>query len=169
MNNTITLKRDLSLSHVVTMGLAWMSPMIFFTSFGVLHDSSGGMLLAAYALAFIAILFTATSYGQMARAFPVSGSAYTYVSKAMNPFLGFLVGWAILLDYLFSCIVAVLMFGVNLNAQFPSVPSSIWIILLTLIVMIINVIGIKPLANISKLFRTYANPFYRRLLCAAGL
>ncbi|WP_342565581.1 APC family permease [Paenibacillus sp. FSL R7-0345] len=152
MNNTITLKRDLSLSHVVTMGLAWMSPMIFFTSFGVLHDSSGGMLLAAYALAFIAILFTATSYGQMARAFPVSGSAYTYVSKAMNPFLGFLVGWAILLDYLFSCIVAVLMFGVNLNAQFPSVPSSIWIILLTLIVMIINVIGIKPLANISKLF-----------------
>lgn len=152
MNNTITLKRDLSLSHVVTMGLAWMSPMIFFTSFGVLHDSSGGMLLAAYALAFIAILFTAASYGQMARAFPVSGSAYTYVSKAMNPFLGFLVGWAILLDYLFSCIVAVLMFGVNLNAQFPAVPSSIWIILLTLIVMIINVIGIKPLANISKLF-----------------
>lgn len=152
MKNTITLKRDLSLSHVVTMGLAWMSPMIFFTSFGVLHDSSGGMLLAAYALAFIAILFTAASYGQMARAFPVSGSAYTYVSKAMNPFLGFLVGWAILLDYLFSCIVAVLMFGVNLNAQFPSVPSSVWIILLTLIVMIINVIGIKPLANISKLF-----------------
>ncbi|KUP21774.1 APC family permease [Paenibacillus sp. DMB5] len=152
MKNTITLKRDLSLSHVVTMGLAWMSPMIFFTSFGVLHDSSGGMLLAAYALAFIAILFTAASYGQMARAFPVSGSAYTYVSKAMNPFLGFLVGWAILLDYLFSCIVAVLMFGVNLNAQFPAVPSSVWIILLTLIVMIINVIGIKPLANISKLF-----------------
>ncbi|OMF97681.1 APC family permease [Paenibacillus sp. FSL R7-0273] len=152
MKNTITLKRDLSLSHVVTMGLAWMSPMIFFTSFGVLHDSSGGMLLAAYALAFIAILFTAASYGQMARAFPVSGSAYTYVSKAMNPFLGFLVGWAILLDYLFSCIVAVLMFGVNLNAQFPAVPSSIWIILLTFIVMIINVIGIKPLANISKLF-----------------
>ncbi|UQZ33633.1 Putrescine importer PuuP [Paenibacillus sp. PK3_47] len=152
MKNTVTLKRDLSLSHVVTMGLAWMSPMIFFTSFGVLHESSGGMLLAAYMLAFIAILFTALSYGQMARAFPVSGSAYTYVSKAMNPFLGFLVGWAILLDYLFSCIVAVLMFGVNLNAQFPAIPSSAWIILLTLIVMIINIIGIKPLANISKLF-----------------
>lgn len=152
MNNSVTLKRDLSLSHVVTMGLAWMSPMIFFTSFGVLHESSGGMLLAAYMLAFIAILFTAVSYGQMAKAFPVSGSAYTYVSKAMNPFLGFLVGWAILLDYLFSCIVAVLMFGVNLNAQFPAIPSSLWIIVLTLVVMAVNIIGIKPLANISKLF-----------------
>ncbi|WP_028560815.1 APC family permease [Paenibacillus pinihumi] len=146
------LKRDLSLVHVVTMGLAWMSPMIFFTSFGVLYEGSGGMLLAAYMLAFAAIIFTASSYGQMATAFPVSGSAYTYVTKAMNPLLGFVVGWAILLDYLFSCIVAVLMFGINLNAQFPSVPSFIWILLLTLIIMVINIIGIKTSANISKIF-----------------
>lgn len=40
------------------------------------------MLLAAYMLAFAAIIFTASSYGQMATAFPVSGSAYTYVTKA---------------------------------------------------------------------------------------
>lgn len=152
MSQTITLKRDLSLTHVVTMGLAWMSPMIFFTSFGVLHEGSGGMLLAAYVLAFAAILFTAASYGQMARAFPVSGSAYTYVSKAMNPFMGFIVGWVILLDYLFSCIVAVLMFGINLHAQFPTVPSYVWIILLTLVVMTINIIGIKTSANINKIF-----------------
>ncbi|MGN7168473.1 APC family permease [Paenibacillus cellulositrophicus] len=152
MSNNITLKRDLSLSHVVTMGLAWMSPMIFFTSFGVLHEGSGGMLLAAYMLAFVAIVFTAASYGQMAKAFPVSGSAYTYVTKAMNPFLGFVVGWAVLLDYLFSCIIAVLMFGINLNAQFPSVPSAVWIILLTAVVMAINIIGIKTSANVSKIF-----------------
>ncbi|GAK39063.1 amino acid permease [Paenibacillus sp. TCA20] len=152
MSETITLKRDLSLAHVVTMGLAWMSPMIFFTSFGVLHEGSGGMLLAAYVLAFAAILFTAASYGQMARAFPVSGSAYTYVSKAMNPFMGFIVGWVILLDYLFSCIVAVLMFGINLHAQFPTVPSYAWIILLTIVVMTINIIGIKTSANINKIF-----------------
>lgn len=152
MSQTITLKRDLSLTHVVTMGLAWMSPMIFFTSFGVLHEGSGGMLLAAYVIAFAAILFTAASYGQMARAFPVSGSAYTYVSKAMNPFIGFIVGWVILLDYLFSCIVAVLMFGINLNAQFTNVPSYAWIILLTLVVMTINIIGIKTSANINKIF-----------------
>lgn len=134
------------------MGLAWMSPMIFFTSFGVLHDSSGGMLLGAYVLAFIAIMFTAASYGQMAKAYPVSGSAYTYVAKSMNPFIGFLVGWAILLDYLFSCIIAALMFGINLHAQFPSVPTFLWVILLTLVVMVINIIGIKTSANVNKVF-----------------
>ncbi|KAA8998774.1 amino acid permease [Paenibacillus spiritus] len=152
MSENLTLKRNLSLSHVVTMGLAWMSPMIFFTSFGVLHDGSHGQLLAAYMLAFIAIVFTASSYGQMSRAFPVSGSAYTYVSRSMNPFIGFLVGWAVLLDYIFSCIIAVLMFGINLHAQFPAVPSSVWIVLLTIVVMGINIAGIKESANISKVF-----------------
>lgn len=152
MSQPVTLKRNLSLSHVVTMGLAWMSPMIFFTSFGILHEGSGGMLLAAYVLAFTAIIFTAASYGQMAKAFPVSGSAYTYVTKAMNPFLGFLVGWAVLLDYLFSCIIAVLMFGINLHAQFTSIPLAVWILLLTLVVMFINIIGIKTSANVNKVF-----------------
>jgi putrescine importer len=152
MQQSTELKRNLSLSHVVTMGLAWMSPMIFFTSFGVLHEGSGGLLFGAYVLAFIAIMFTAASYGQMAKAFPVSGSAYTYVANSMNPFLGFVVGWAILLDYLFSCIIAALMFGINLNAQFPSVPSFVWIILLIVVVMVINIIGIKTSANVNKIF-----------------
>ena len=45
------------------------------------------------------MLFTALSYGLMARHFPVAGSAYTYVRKALDARLGFVVGWAILLDY----------------------------------------------------------------------
>ncbi|MBB6734652.1 APC family permease [Cohnella zeiphila] len=152
MIKPVSLKRNLSLYHVVAMGLAWMSPMIFFTSFGVLSEGAHGMLLAAYVLAFVAILFTAGSYGEMSKAYPESGSAYTYVSRSMHPFLGFVVGWAILLDYLFSCIIAVLMFGINLHAQFPSVPSAFWIVLITLIVMIVNIIGIKTSANVNRIF-----------------
>jgi putrescine importer len=146
------LKRNLSSSHVVSMGLAWMSPMIFFTSFGVLYEGSRGMLFGAYLLSFIAIFFTAASYGQMAKAFPVSGSAYTYVSKALNPLFGFIIGWAVLLDYIFACIVSVLMFGINLNAQFPSIPYSFWVVSITIVVMIINIIGIQTTANTSKVF-----------------
>ncbi|AEP00082.1 APC family permease [Heyndrickxia coagulans] len=152
MENQPTLKRSLTLFQVVFLGLAWMTPMIFFTSFGISYESSKGMLTVAYLLAFLAIFFTASSYGKMAKAFPVSGSALTYITKVMNPFIGFLVGWVILLDYLFSCIIANLMFGINLHAQFPSVPSYIWIILLDIVLMVINIIGIKTSANISKLF-----------------
>ena len=43
---------------------------------------------------------TAVSYGRMATLFPSAGSAYTYIDRGLNPHLGFLVGWAMLLDYL---------------------------------------------------------------------
>lgn len=152
MTQFVALKRSLTMSHIVTMGLAWMSPMIFFTSIGVLYEGSGGRLFAAYLIAFIAIFFTALSYGQMAKAFPKSGSAYTYVSKSFNPVLGFIVGWAVLLDYIFACIVSVLMFGINLNAQFHSIPIFVWVTLVTLIVMIVNIVGIKFSANMNKIF-----------------
>jgi len=44
------------------------------------------------------------------------------------------------------------MFGINLHAQFTSIPSFVWILLCTLIVMIINIVGIKTSANVSKVF-----------------
>ena len=44
------------------------------------------------------MLFTAASYGKMAATHPVAGSAYTYVRKAVDSRLGFLVGWAVLLN-----------------------------------------------------------------------
>ncbi|MGN5788092.1 amino acid permease, partial [Pseudomonas aeruginosa] len=56
---------------------------------------------AASLAASVALLFTALSYGRMGAAFPVAGSAYTYVRKAIDSRLGFIAGWAVVLDYLF--------------------------------------------------------------------
>ena len=49
-------------------------------------------------MALIVMMFTAISYGRMTRVFPSAGSAYTYTSATMSPNLGFLIGWAALLD-----------------------------------------------------------------------
>ncbi|MGO8747827.1 MAG: hypothetical protein ACLQNE_17780 [Thermoguttaceae bacterium] len=46
------------------------------------------------------IAITAVSYGRMAVLFPSAGSAYTYVGRGLNTHLGFLAGWAMVLDYL---------------------------------------------------------------------
>ena len=37
----------------------------------------------------------------MSAIYPVSGSAYTYTRRAIDGHAGFLVGWAVLLDYFF--------------------------------------------------------------------
>ncbi|MGG1552577.1 APC family permease [Paenibacillus ferrarius] len=152
MTTEVTLRKSLSLYQVVYMGLAWMTPMIYFSIYGIAYENAGGMLTQAYLLAFVAIFFTAYSYGVMSKTFPTSGSAYSYTAKGIHPYLGFLVGWALLLDYFFSPIIACLTFGIYLHAQFPAVPAAVWIIGLNLALGIINVIGIKFSANLSKIF-----------------
>ncbi|WP_261302954.1 APC family permease [Paenibacillus andongensis] len=152
MKTEVTLRKSLNLSQVVYMGLAWMTPMIYFSIYGIAYENAHGMLTQAYLLAFVAIFFTAYSYGVMSKSFPTSGSAYTYTKKSIHPYLGFLVGWALLLDYFFSPIIACLTFGIYLHAQFPSIPAYVWIIGLNIILGIVNIIGIKFSANISKLF-----------------
>ena len=95
------LQRTLSLGSVVLFGIAYMTPIIVLGTFGILAQSTAGMVPAAYLAALVAMFFTAMSYGRMAAAFPVAGSAYSYVRKAISPKLGFIAGWAVLLDYLF--------------------------------------------------------------------
>ncbi|MFJ8260192.1 APC family permease [Peribacillus asahii] len=149
MNKNTTLIKSLKLHQVVFMGLAWMTPMIFFTVYGVAHEAADGMMAAAYLTAFIAIFFTAYSYSRMVKTYPIAGSAYTYTKKAINSKAGFLVGWALLMDYIFSPIIAILTFGIFMNTEFPAVPVFVWIIIMNVLLAVVNIVGIKSAARIS--------------------
>jgi putrescine importer len=106
-------------------------------------------MAAAYIAAFLAIFFTAYSYSKMVKAFPISGSAYTYTKNSIHPKAGFLVGWALLIDYVFSPIIAILTFGIFMNTEFPAVPIYVWVIIMNFILAVVNILGIKSAARIS--------------------
>lgn len=145
------LTRTLTLGPVVLFGLAYMAPMIVLGTFGELAASSGNAVPTAYLLALVAMLFTAISYGRMAAAYPVAGSAYTYTRKVIDSRVGFLVGWAVLLDYFFLPMVIWLIGASFLNRQFPGVPMWLWIILFILLTTGLNIIGIRVAANVNLL------------------
>jgi putrescine importer len=143
------LKRTLTLTPLVLFGLAYMTPMIVFGIYGVLAQTTKGLVASAYAVALVAMLVTAYSYGQMVKAYPVSGSAYTYTRKSINSHLGFMVGWSVLLDYVFLPMVIWLIGSVYLESAFPGVPAWVWIIAFILITTFINIIGIHVTANVN--------------------
>ncbi|KIV56904.1 hypothetical protein AM501_09365 [Aneurinibacillus migulanus] len=151
MNNTQAshFRRTLTLMPLVVLGLAYMAPMTVFNTYGVAAQTTHGMVPAAYAFALLAMLFTAYSYGKMVKAYPVSGSAYTYTQKSINSHLGFLVGWAVLLDYLFLPMINFLLAGIFLSAAFPAVPSWVWIIGFIAVITAINIIGIQMTAKVN--------------------
>ncbi|PSJ58582.1 APC family permease [Pseudaminobacter soli (ex Li et al. 2025)] len=142
MNETVKLDRALGLWSVVLFGLAYMTPMIVFGTFGALATASQGTTAMAYLIASAAILLTAISYGVMARVYPVAGSSYTYARKSISPSVGFLVGWAVLLDYFFLPMVIWLIGAAYLTSAFPEIPAWIWIVAYIALTSMVNVIGI---------------------------
>jgi amino acid transporter len=150
-----TLERTLGLKAVVLFGLAYMAPLIVLGTFGVLAEKTHGAVPSAYLLALVAMLFTALSYGRMAAIFPVAGSSYTYTRRCIDSRIGFLVGWATLLDYFFLPMVIWLIGASYLSAQFPSVPAVVWILGFVVVTTFLNVVGIKVAANANLLLMIF--------------
>lgn len=145
------LSRTLSLAAVVLFGVTYMAPIIVLGTFGMLAEETKGNVPTAYLAASIAMLFTALSYSHMARAYPVAGSAYTYVRRSINSKLGFLAGWSILLDYFFIPMVIWLIGASFLHSAFPHISLSLWLVVFIVLTTIINVIGLEFAKSINSL------------------
>ncbi|WP_299668485.1 APC family permease [uncultured Ruegeria sp.] len=144
-----TLTRSLGLWSVVLFGLAYMTPMIVYGTFGVLAEASQGMVPTAYVLALCAVLLTAVSYGKMSYIFPVAGSAYTYARKSIGGNIGFVVGWAVLLDYFFLPMVIWLIGASYLNEAVGGVTTQVWLIAFIVVTTAINIIGIQFASKVN--------------------
>ena len=79
----------------------------------------------------------------MSGAFPSAGSTYTYVQNALSPHIGFLAGWAMILDYFLIPLLSVVYGALTANRIVPQVPYAVWAVLFTLIITLINVRGIS--------------------------
>jgi amino acid transporter len=77
------LKRSLSFVDLLVYGLIFMVPIAPFGIFGSVFQASGGMVVLAYLIGALGMAFTAASYAQMSRAFPVAGSVYTYAGRGI--------------------------------------------------------------------------------------
>ncbi|EFQ0266741.1 APC family permease [Shigella flexneri] len=146
------LRKSLKLWQVVMMGLAYLTPMTVFDTFGIVSGISDGHVPASYLLALAGVLFTAISYGKLVRQFPEAGSAYTYAQKSINPHVGFMVGWSSLLDYLFLPMINVLLAKIYLSALFPEVPPWVWVVTFVAILSAANLKSVNLVANFNTLF-----------------
>lgn len=167
-SNTNDLARSLSLWSVVLFGLAFMALTTVFSTFGIASSISNGMVAGSYILALIVMLFTAYSYGVMAKRYPMTGSAYSYVQKVINPSSGFLVGWAIMMDYLFIPMVNFMLFGIFFHDAFPMIPQWGFITALLTLVTLINLRGVK-VAVTANLIIVVASILFAVIFCIMSI
>src|SRR3954451_9404772 len=145
------LKRSLSFTDLLVYGLVFMVPIAPFGIFGSVFQASGGMIALAYAVGGLAMAFTAASYSQMSRAFPMAGSVYTYAGRGIAAPVAFLAGWMILLDYVLVPGLLYLIAGIAMNSLVPSVPVWAWLVAFVVLNTVVNYMGIEMTAKVNKI------------------
>src|SRR5580765_7151051 len=103
--STPHLRRTLTLTDLILYGVIVIQPVAPMSVFGVLSDRGKGHVVTAILIAMVAMLFTGISYGRMARAYPSAGSAFTYVAQEVNPAVGFVTGWSMVMDYMLNPLI----------------------------------------------------------------
>ncbi len=145
------LKRSLSFTDLMVYGLIFMVPIAPFGIFGSVFQASGGMVVLAYLVGALGMAFTAASYAQMSRAFPMAGSVYTYAGRGIAQPVGFLAGWMVLLDYVLVPGLLYLISGVAMNSILPAVPVWAWVVAFVVLNTVVNYFGIETTARINKM------------------
>jgi len=143
------LKRSLTLWDLILYGVIVIQPVAPMSIFGVLSDRGRGHVVTAILIAMAAMLFTAISYGRMARAYPSAGSAFTYVAQEVNPAMGYVTGWSMVMDYMLNPLICTVWCAGLANQFAPGVPAWIWKIFFAVVFTLLNLGGIKTSARIN--------------------
>lgn len=144
------LKRALGLWDLVFYGIILIQPTAPMPLFGVVSQEAHGHVVTTVLIAMCAMLFTAISYGRMARAYPSAGSAYTYVGREIHSGLGFVTGWSMAMDYMLNPIICTIWCSKAALNLAPEIPYAVWAVFFALLFTALNLRGIKATARTNE-------------------
>src|SRR6202795_2766905 len=149
-----SLRRTLTLWDLILYGVIVIQPVAPMSVFGVLSNRRRGHVVTTILIAMVAMLFTAISYGRMARAYPSAGSAFTYVGQEINPALGYVTGWSMVMDYLLNPMICIIWISQQAHVFAPGVSYGAWAVFFAGVFTFMNIQGVKTSARVNTLLAT---------------
>ena len=144
------LRRALGLWDLILYGMIVIQPTAPMPVYGVMSQRAHGHAVTTVLIAMVAMLFTAISYGRMARVYPSAGSAFTYVGSEIHPALGYVTGWSMAMDYMLNPIVCTILCSKFALNFFPEIPYAVFVIFFILVFTGLNLFGIRTSARINE-------------------
>ena len=142
-----TLRRSLGIWELLVLGIILVQPTAPMPLFGVVHQAAKGHVATAVLIGMVAMLFTAVSYGRMARVYPSAGSAYTYVGQEIHPVAGFLTGWSMLLDYVINPVICTIWCAKAAGNFAPMIPERLWDVIFACLFTYLNLRRVRTTAR----------------------
>ena len=138
-NSDHGLKKSLSAFNLTTLGIgAVIGAGIFVLTGQAAAQYAGPAIVISFLISGMACLFAGLCYAEFASMIPISGSAYTYAYATMGEFVAWIIGWDLILEYLFAAstvavgwsgyVVSFLRdFGINIPAQFTTAMGTVMV------------------------------------------
>jgi amino acid transporter len=145
------LRRALGLWNLIFIGMVIIQPTAPMGIYGVISNTAHGHVVTTVLIAMVAMLFTAISYGRMARVYPSAGSAYTYVGQEIHPGLGFITGWSMVMDYLLNPLICTAFSAKAAMNIIPGLPFYAWLVVFAAFFTWVNLHGIKTSARLNEI------------------
>ena len=143
------LRRALTLWHLIIIGIVIIQPIAPMGVYGIISNKAGGHVVTTILIAMVAMLFTAISYGRMARVYPSAGSAYTYVGQEIHPVLGYVTGWAMVMDYILNPLICTIICS-KLTQNLVPLPYWALAIFFAAFFSAVNLVGVKTSARLNE-------------------
>lgn len=97
------LKRTLGRLNLITLGIgAIIGAGIFVLTGQAAAAYAGPAIVLSFVVSGIACAFAGACYAEFASLIPVAGSAYTYAYATLGEFIAWIIGWDLILEYLFG-------------------------------------------------------------------
>ncbi|KRN42356.1 APC family permease [Fructilactobacillus fructivorans] len=110
------LEKTLTVKDFLALGLGTILSTSIFTLPGIVAAKyTGPAVVIPFILAALVAGLVAMNYAEMASVLPFAGSAYSWISVLFGKFWGWIVGWALLAEYLIA--VAFVAAGLSSNVQ----------------------------------------------------
>jgi len=124
------LRRHLNAWNLVLLGVGCViGAGIFVITGTAAANYAGPSLVISFLLSAMGCVFAGLCYAEFASMIPISGSAYTYGYATMGEFLAWIIGWDLILEYLFGAATVAVGWGGYVNSFLNSVgivlPQSI--------------------------------------------
>jgi basic amino acid/polyamine antiporter, APA family len=99
----VTLKRALGALNLTMLGIgAIIGAGIFVLTGTAAAQTAGPAIVLSFVVAGLGCLFAGLCYAEFASMIPIAGSAYTYGYATLGEFIAWIIGWDLILEYLFG-------------------------------------------------------------------
>src|SRR5512142_3344654 len=131
-----SLRRVLSAVNLTLLGIGGIiGAGIFVLTGTAAAKCAGPAIVLSFILAGLGCLFAGLCYAELAAMIPVAGSAYTYAYATLGEMVAWIIGWDLILEYLFGAATVAVGWsgyvtsfladiGINVPAPFANAPGT---------------------------------------------